>query len=127
VLVGTLSLAFVLGRRDERMGAGAVLAAALATPLVQNRLFHGLELGILLVDLGLFLFLLTLALRSDRHWPMFAAGFQLTGALIHVFPGSMASLHPDAYADAAVVWAYPVLLSLLAGTLLERPDERAPG
>jgi hypothetical protein len=121
VLVSVLSIALAMGGRDERIAAGAILAAAVASPLVQGTGFVGVNLGLLLVDLSLLIVLMWFAFASDRHWPMFAAGFQLTGTLIHAFPGMMAHLHPDAYADAVAIWAYPVLLSLLFGTLIERP------
>lgn len=125
VLVGVLSVALAMGGRDERIGAVAILVAAFLSPIAQEPSFVGPNLGLLLVDLSLLAVLLWLALASDRHWPMFAAGFQLTGTMIHAFPGMMARLHPDAYADAVAIWAYPVLLSLLLGTLIERP--RAAG
>jgi hypothetical protein len=126
VLVSVLSVAFAMGGRDERIGALAIGLAAVASPLVQDSSFVGLNLGLLLVDLALLTLLLWLVFASDRYWPMFAAGFHLTGTLIHAFPGLVARLHPDAYADAIAVWAYPVLLSLLAGTLIEARPAKEP-
>ncbi|MFN3592502.1 MAG: hypothetical protein ACK4TG_09980 [Thermaurantiacus sp.] len=126
VLICVLSIALAMGGRQERIAAVAMGLAAVASPLVQDPAFVGLNIGLLVVDFALLVVLGWLVFASDRYWPMFAAGFHLTGTMVHSFPGLMARLHPDAYADAIAVWAYPVLLSLLAGTLLEARTVKGP-
>lgn len=119
VIVSVVTIAITIGGTDERIAAVSMLAAAIFSPFLVMSGFSEAEIFIAIVDACLLLILLYLALISDRNWPMFAAGFQLTGTLIHLFPGLLSDLHPDAYADVAVLWAYPVLLSLGVGTLIE--------
>ena len=111
--------AFWLGRDSERITAAMLIAAATLSPLVQTSNFLHPEGGILLIDLLLLAYLLVLALRSDRFWPLWAAGFQVVGTLIHVARLVDASVWPSAYATAEVFWSYPVLLALGLGTWLE--------
>ena len=73
----------------------------------------------MLVDAGLLLYLVWLAMRSDRFWPLYAAGFQVVGTTIHVARFADPNIFHAAYAFAQVFWAYPVLLALAAGTWLE--------
>lgn len=119
-LVATLSVAFGRGGRDERIGGVMVLVAALATPMVQLSLFSQVERGILAVDVLLLVGLVALAVRSNRHWPMIATGFHATNIALHLARSALAGLDGDAYADASVFWSYPVLLTLLLGSVLER-------
>lgn len=119
VFVASLAIAFALGGNDERLAGAGMLLAALISPLVEDHAFREVEVGILLVDLGLLTLLGAIAIRSDRYWPLFATGFLLTGAMIHLFPGMLPSMHPDTYADLTIIWAYPIQLSLMFGTLVE--------
>ncbi len=108
-----------LGRSSERWTAFALLISALASPLLQENLFFRPELGILLIDGGLLAYLVWLALRSDRFWPIYAAAFQIVGTTIHLASVADSNLWAKAYATAQVFWAYPVLFALLIGTWLE--------
>ena len=111
--------AFWLGRDSERTTAVLLVAAATLSPLVQTSNFLHPETGILLIDMLLLAYLLVLALRSDRYWPLWAAGFQVVGTFIHVARIVDPSVWPPAYATAEVFWSYPVLFALGAGTWLE--------
>lgn len=119
VLFAGCGIALWKGHFSERMTAVVLLAAAFVSPLVAIGAFVVPELGILAVDASLFAFLLVLAMRSDRFWPMWAAGFQIVGTLIHVARFVDASIWPYAYATAEAFWAYPVLAALGLGTWLE--------
>ena len=96
-----------------------MLLAALASPLVETNAFVQAEIGILLIDGSLLAYLLVLALRSDRFWPMWAAGFQIVGTSIHGASIADPAIWPFAYATAQVFWSYPVLFSLLFGSWVE--------
>lgn len=119
VLFGGCGIALWKGHFSERMTAVALLAGALISPLVAVGAFVVPEIGVLAVDTALLVFLLTLALVSDRFWPMWAAGFQIVGTLIHVARIVDASIWPKAYITAEAFWAYPVLAALALGTWLE--------
>lgn len=111
-------LAWRHGGLDERLTAGAFVAATLASRLLQTGYGHT-EMGVLAVDLALLAALIVLALRSDRFWPMWAAAFQLVGSMVHI--GSMAETgnFAWAYAVGLIFWSYPVIIALMVGTWLE--------
>ena len=111
--------AFWLGRDNERWTALALLASGAASAVLQTSNFFQPESGILAVDLLLLSYLIWLALRSDRFWPLYAAGFQVVGTTIHLARLADSNVFHSAYATAQVFWAYPVLLALAAGTYLE--------
>ncbi len=108
-----------MGRESERWTAIALLLSAFASPLLQTSEFFQPETGILFVDLLLLIYLVWLALRSDRFWPLYAAGFQVVGTTIHLARFADPNVLHSAYATAQIFWAYPVLLALAAGTWLE--------
>jgi len=118
-LAGSALVAFRLGGRDEKHIAVALLVASLATPLLQTSSFDGVQYGIFVTDALLLLVLVYVALVSNRYWPMFAAGFQLTTIFFHVANGSGIHIVPAAYADVIVFWSYLVIATLLGGTLIE--------
>ena len=116
--------AAVHGGRDERLGAMALVAAAILTPLVQRGGFAGPETGILIVDVLLFAALLLLAIGSRRFWPIWAAGFHLCALAVHFAAARLPDILPAAYAETLVIWSYPVLAAVLLGTLIEARGER---
>jgi len=120
-IFGSCGIALWKGGWPERSGAIAIFAASTASPLVESSLFASPEYGILAVDLMLLGWLGALALFSDRFWPLWAAGFHLVGTIIHVARMVDPSVMPSAYAIGQVFWAYPVLLALASGTLVEAP------
>lgn len=126
LLAFTLLAAFAWGGRDERLGALAMLAATLLTPLMQARHFAGPELGIVLVDILLFAALLAIALQSRHFWPIWAAGFHLCALAVHFAAWRWPGMLPAAYAETLVIWSYPVLAAVLLGTLIEAREEARP-
>jgi hypothetical protein len=115
----TIGFAFWRGRADERMAATAIMFAAVFSPIAKASGFSSPETGILGIDLALLVFLIVLALRSDRFWPLWAAGFQVVGTTIHLATFVEVDIWPPAYMTAQSFWAWPVLAALLAGTWLE--------
>lgn len=118
-LIGAVALAFWKGGRDEKIVAVALIVAAVVSPLMQGSSFDNEQYGLILVDCLLLLVLCTVALKSDRYWPMCAASFQLTTIIFHIARSSSAFVVPAAYADAIVFWGYLVAVALAVGTLLE--------
>lgn len=125
-LAVVVALAFRRGGRDERLAAIAMLMAAAATPLLVSNQFAGLEAGVVLVDVALFLTLSAIAMQSNRFWPLWAAGFQLGALVVHLASAQLPQLVPAAYAETLVIWSYPVLAALLLGTLLEGERRHRP-
>lgn len=111
--------ALVRGSRDERHVAlicvvGAVVTTLALSPLAER--FRGVERPVMLVDLAVFVGFLAVALRSERFWPLWVAGLQLTTIMGHALKGIDSSLLPRAYAAALNFWAYPIVIILAVGT-----------
>lgn len=119
ILLLTCGSALWYGRQSERWTAIVLICAAVASLLAQTSKFFQPESGIMLIDLALLSYLVWLAMCSDRFWPMYAAGFQIIGTLIHIARLTDDSIWHSAYATGQVLWAYPVLLALAAGTWFE--------
>lgn len=119
LMVISCGFAFWRGHGDERMAATAIIFAALLSPVAKASGFASPETGILGIDMALLAFLVILALRSDRFWPLWAAGFQVVGTTIHLATFVEVDIWPPAYMAAQSFWAWPVLTALLAGTWLE--------
>lgn len=116
------------GGRDERLAGNSVLIAWLLTKLVSR--YQGLETewGVLVVDLGLLAVLLWLALRSRRHWPLFAAGFHLLAVITHIARMVDPTVGGWAYLTANIMWANLVLVAIAYGawTAPRRGQANAP-
>lgn len=119
LIATSLFMALKVGGRDERFAAGALLAAALASPIAQAHSYAAPEMGIVVVDAVLFAALLALALRSTAFWPIWAAGFQLCALAVHFAAAKSPHMLPATYAETLAVWAFPQLLALLYGTWFE--------
>ncbi|HET7708671.1 MAG TPA: hypothetical protein VFK50_03945 [Sphingomicrobium sp.] len=116
------------GHRDERIAATACLTASIATKFVISPIgsrYDGIETGLLIVDLAMLFTFIFIALRSDRFWPLWVAGLQLTMTMAHLLKAIELDLMPKAYAAAAIFWSYPILLILAVGTWRGHRRERA--
>lgn len=121
VLLLVLACAYALwkGGAPERISAAAFLIATTMTVLStlgeMHRYIH-VEAGVIIIDLTLLALLFWLAMHSTRWWPLFLAGFQLDDVVVHV----MRMIAPDtiqlAYLYGTVLWSYPMVILLAAGT-----------
>ncbi len=126
-LIAVCAVVALRGGQNERIAAGAIAFAALTSPWVEAHAYAGLEYGLVLIDLGLFLTLLAIALRSRAFWPIWAAGFQLCGLAVHFAAAKSTSIVPAAYAETLAVWAYAVMASLVIGTVAEGHQRHGRG
>ena len=110
--------AFLRGRSDERIAAATCILATFATNIIYTPTgsFIGVERGVMLVDVAALTAFTILALRSDRFWPLWAAGLQLVTVGAHVVKAIELDLIPQAYASAARFWVYPIFLIIVVGT-----------
>lgn len=119
LLVGACSYALWRGRSDERLTAIVCIAATVASIVLvapASQRYASVEVGVGIVDiftLGAFTFI---ALRSDRFWPLWISGLQLTTSVAHFLKAAEPDLVPIAYAAAGRLWSYPILLILAVGT-----------
>lgn len=111
--------AMFCGRRDERITGVILVLGVIAThyawtPVPQR--FAGLEIGVMLVDLIVFAGFAWVALQSERFWPLWIAGLQLTTLLGHLLKLADEGLFSRAYGAALMFWGYPIVLILAIGT-----------
>jgi hypothetical protein len=111
--------ALLRGSRDERHVAliclvGTVLTTLVLSPLAER--FATVERPVMLVDLAVLAGFIVVALRSERFWPLWVAGLQLTTIMGHVVKEVDLALLPRAYGAALNFWAYPIILILAIGT-----------
>jgi hypothetical protein len=119
MLLAVCLYAWIRGGGDERLVAATCLGGTLATMLVISPLSHrysGVEGRLMFVDLGVLAGFITVALRSNRFWPLWVAGLQLTTSLGHILKGIDPDLLPRAYGAALQFWSYPILAILAVGT-----------
>lgn len=106
------------GRSDERMAATVCIVASVVSVLVLSPLakrYSGVETGELTVDLLVLAAFTYIALRSERFWPLWIAGLQLTASMAHILKSIEIGLMPEAYAAATRIWSYPILLIIAVG------------
>ena len=119
LLFAVSAYAFARGRLDERLAAVICIVATLITWLFNSPLrerFSSVEIGVLAADILALVGFTFLALRSERFWPLWVAGLQLTTTLSHVLKAVQIDLMPQAYAAAARFWVYPIFLIIVLGT-----------
>lgn len=119
VLLLVAAYAFLRGKVDERMAAAICIVATIATKVVHTPLssrFTEVEFGVMIVDMAALAAFIAIALRSDRFWPLWVAGLQLTTTLAHLFKVVDFALVPQVYAAAARFWVYPIFLIIVIGT-----------
>jgi hypothetical protein len=119
LLALTCGYALARGRADARIVAAVCMIASVVTAFVLSawqRRYSGVETGELVVDIVTLSAFVFVALRSDRFWPLWVAGLQLTTSMSHVLKALDLGLMPQAYAAAEKFWSYPILLILAIGT-----------
>jgi hypothetical protein len=118
LLFGACGYALFRGRTDARIVALVCIIATFASSAVKSPVsssYSSVEWGVLAVDLLTFVAFTLVALKSDRFWPLWISGLQLTTSLGHLFKGIDAKLMPLAYAAALRFWSYPILIILVVG------------
>ncbi|HUP67441.1 MAG TPA: hypothetical protein VM145_04425 [Sphingomicrobium sp.] len=119
LLLGSCGYAWRRGRSDERTVAAICVAASLVSLAVIssfNTLYSNLEVGVLMVDIATLAAFTFVAMRSDRFWPLWVSGLQLTTSVAHFLKVADPGLVPIAYSAAARMWSYPILIILAVGT-----------
>lgn len=119
LLLAVTAYAFVRGKIDERCAAAICVAATIASVAVNSPFaerYEQMELGVLVVDALALMGFTWIALRSDRFWPLWVAGLQLTTLLAHLIKLLSVDLMPAVYAASARFWVYPIFLFIVVGT-----------
>jgi hypothetical protein len=119
LLLTSCAFAIWKGGAPERIAAATLFVGAqisLAAVHFHHRQFINEEYGLLTTDALILLVLGAIAFRSTRWWPLFLAGLQLDGVLVHLIHFAAPQAIPIAYLDATALWSYPMVLILAGGT-----------
>jgi len=123
ILILSCGYAMFRGRADERMVAGVCIAASFISVAVLSPMsvrYSTIEEGEMAVDLVVLAVFLLVALRSDRFWPLWITGLQLTTTLAHMLKAVDFKLLPFAYGAAERFWSYPILVIIAVGAWRQR-------
>ncbi|MEO8176237.1 MAG: hypothetical protein ABI626_06215 [Sphingomicrobium sp.] len=119
LLIGVAAYALWRGRRDERIAALTCVAASLGSfaLLVSHPSdYASLEQGVAVIDFAALVAFTWIALKSNRFWPLWVAGLQLTSIMGHALKYSDSSMLPVVYATSLASWSYVILLIIAFGT-----------
>jgi hypothetical protein len=117
ILLVSCGYALWRGGKFERIAALIFLSAtvvSVAWHLLFRVRYMSLDFGEIVVDSTVLLAVVTIALLSDRFWPLWVAGLQLVDSMAHLLK-AVAKLPPWGYAIAERFWSYPILLILFIG------------
>ncbi|MEO1167860.1 MAG: hypothetical protein AAFW97_04020 [Pseudomonadota bacterium] len=110
------------GGRTGRWLAVLLIGASLLTLVAQSAqtMLGGAIWPIMLVDLLLFAGLYWLAMRSNRFWPLWVAGFHLITLTTHLAVLLAPSFAARVYIGLATFWSIPGLIIILIGVTMDR-------
>jgi hypothetical protein len=111
VLLGSCGYALLRGTRDAKIVAVVTLLASAASYFLVTS-YQDVEIGVLIVDILVFAAFTGVALTSDRFWPLWISGLQLTASFGHILRAFEEQLIPLAYAVSLRFWAYPIQIIL---------------
>ena len=128
VVLALALLAWTRGSAPERWCAGVLLAMVtilrlyrlLALPTLPGNVISGyiaVNTVFLLTDGLALLTLIAVALRANRFYPLWIAGFQLTAVMTHLASGLMSSQLPFAYATLNIAPFYFMIITLVVGLI----------
>jgi len=118
LLLVTCGYALWRGRKYEQLSALTFISATVLSVLARSPVherYVAVEYSDLLIDSFVLAATIAIALRSDRFWPLWVAGLQLTIGMSHLFKWLQPDLLPLAYAAAERFWSYPTLMILFVG------------
>ena len=116
LMYGICAYALVRGKTEARIVALVCLVANFATLTLRSSTYSSLETSVLVIDILTFIAFTYAALISDRFWPLWVSGLQLTSSMGHLFKAVDSDLLPLAYAASLRFWAYPIFIILAIGT-----------
>lgn len=112
----------IWGDRIGRLGGLITIGVALASGVATwpGTSWARTDLPLILVD-GLYLIaLVALALRSDRYWPIWLAGFQLDSVIALFGPFFLSGLPARLVEGLESFWAIPILSTMCVGVEQDR-------
>ncbi|MEO0032850.1 MAG: hypothetical protein RIS94_2608 [Pseudomonadota bacterium] len=119
-------VALAFGRRAERAFALLLLGSSMISTLAQQ-LTGKVEMGTAAAfasDWAILAVVWVLALRSDRFWPVWFAGFQTLAIANQLLAMSEIGLRYRFLANMSALWALPAMVIMAWGTVLDHRRER---
>lgn len=123
ILLACCGFALISGGAPERIGAAIYAAGSFGTLAMVSAppiRFQGVEVGVFIVDVFVFLGFVALALRANRFWPIWVSALVGIGLAGHLAMLLHPQVIPWAYAVVLSIWSYPILAVMTAGTWLHR-------
>lgn len=119
ILLAVVAIAFRRGDGETRFAGLTALVATLLSAASVIFLGAGepVEAAVAIVDLAVLALFIAIALRSDRFWPLWVSGLQLTTVLAHLLRILNPGLVDIAYQAAMRFWSYPILLIIAAAAI----------
>lgn len=127
LLLVTCGYALWRGRKYEQLSALICIAASVGSVMlhyVERGGYEWIPLSDLVIDTLVLLAFVGIALVSDRFWPLWVAGLQLTISMSHLFKAIKPELYPMAYAAAERFWSYPTLVIIAIGAWRQHQRRR---
>jgi hypothetical protein len=106
------------GGRPEKLGMALLWTASLLTVLVIEPIgirYRAMEHGVMLVDISTLAALLTMALLSDRYWPLWATSMHSISVITHFSVAMIPESVWAAYAFMQGFWAYLIMATVMLG------------
>jgi len=127
------SYAALRGGAPERFAAAAQFIAVLLTVMFghlrssTHGAWSGIEYGVALTDLSLFVAMVAIAVTSTRFWPILQASMLGCELLGHFAKPLGPDILPRAYYMTVAFWGYPIIILLAIGTWRHRGRLRRYG
>ena len=117
-LIATLVYALRKGGKDEQRGILTIVVGALFSEIASTMPADrgGPQIGVMVIDILVFIVFLAIAYRSKKFWPIWAAASQLVAVLTHWAVILDPSIVRTAYAAAQPFWVFPMLAAIALGT-----------
>ena len=116
--LGVCAFAIAKGDRPERLAAGALVIAWLASLTLRSDFDpSGSVWLVMAIDVTILVMMLGLGWKTDRTWPIWAAGFQAIAVLVHVVVLIDVRIRAIAYISANTIGSYGVLICVAAGAV----------
>ncbi len=112
-----------------RAGAGLIVFKTIAgfyTSILDQSWSHTLY-PVLAVDATCLVSFAILALRGDRHWPLWTSGCALAAVAVHLGSIAQIGVDPKIYHGLRSLWAIPMQLFMVRGIVLDVRYLRSSG
>lgn len=128
IVISVLAFAMIKGEEPERIFAGFYLVAWLATLLIQSESdLSGWQPTVFGIDAVVLAVLIALSWKTNRVWPVWAAGFQLLVLMGVALPWLDARAPVYSHIVVINIGTFAVLICLAVGAFWAWQERRAAG